>query len=78
MEMNDLKNALIPFKTLSVKLPKHVLADYALERCGYLYEALNDPKKALEQYDRILTNYPHSLFTETARKRIRYLEQNAS
>jgi outer membrane protein assembly factor BamD (BamD/ComL family) len=55
-----------------------VLADYALERCGYLYEALNDPKKALEQYDRILTNYPHSLFTETARKRIRYLEQNAS
>jgi tetratricopeptide (TPR) repeat protein len=78
MELNDLKNALVPFKTLSVKLPKHVLADYALERCGYLYEALNDPKKALEQYDRILTNYPHSLFTETARKRIRYLEQNAS
>jgi tetratricopeptide (TPR) repeat protein len=78
MEMNELKNALVPFTTLSVELPKHVLADYALERCGYLYEVLNDPQKAMEQYDKILTNYPHSLFTETARKRIRYLEQNAS
>ena len=78
MDMSELKEALLPFKLLASKLPDHILADYALERCGYLYENLNDPKKALEQYDRILTNYPHSLFAETARKRIRFLEQNTS
>ena len=78
MDMSDLKEALVPFKMLITKLPGHELADYALERCGYLYESLNDPKRAIEQYDKILTNYPHSLFKETARKRIRFLEQNTS
>jgi len=67
--------ALSCFQLLLDNYPNHFLSDHALERCGYLYEKLNNDKLALLQYEKLLTDYPHSLFIEDIRNRIRNIEK---
>ena len=51
-----------------------VLADDALYHLALLQEtALNDPSKAMELYQKLLTNYPASSFVVDARRRYRAL-----
>jgi tetratricopeptide (TPR) repeat protein len=52
----------------------NILADNALFKSAVLnQENLNNPDKALELYQQILTDYPGSIFTIEARKRLRAL-----
>lgn len=51
-----------------------ILADNAMFEAAELYERkLNNPEKAKELYEKLLTDYPGSLYTTEARKRFRRL-----
>jgi len=51
-----------------------ITADDALFLLGELYEKhLNDKEKAMEYYQKLLTDYPASVYTARARKHFRYL-----
>ncbi|MCB9262603.1 MAG: tetratricopeptide repeat protein [Flavobacteriales bacterium] len=54
-----------------------ILADNALFALAKLYEhQLNNPEKAIEMYEKIIFNYPGSLFVVDARKRYNKLKSN--
>jgi outer membrane protein assembly factor BamD (BamD/ComL family) len=55
-------------------MPTSVLRDRAQMRIAEVYERLlKDNVKAVEAYERLLEQFPTSLFVEEARKRIRAL-----
>ncbi|MGB2867777.1 MAG: tetratricopeptide repeat protein [Bacteroidota bacterium] len=57
-----------------VDLKMSILKDKAQLRIAETYRnILKDKTKALEAYERLLAKYPHSLYAEEARKRIRLL-----
>lgn len=60
------------------KYPYELLADDALFNLAELYEnQLNNKAKAMELYEKILTQYPGSLYVVDARKRFRVLRNDA-
>ena len=59
------------------KYPNHLLADDALFALAGLYEnQLNDKAKAMQLYEKILTQYPGSLYVVDARKHFRALRND--
>ena len=42
---------------------------------GWIYEKMDDREKALEQYEMLLVDYPHSFFVDEVRQRIRRMEE---
>jgi tetratricopeptide (TPR) repeat protein len=59
------------------KYPYDLLADDAMYNLAGLYEnKLNDKSKAMQLYEKILTQYPGSLFVVDARKRFRLLRND--
>jgi len=59
------------------KYPDDLLADDALYNLAGLYEyQLNNKGKAMEQYEKILTQYPGSLYVVDARKHFRALRND--
>jgi len=60
--------------TIVQKFPQSVLADDALFKCAMLAETkFSNNSKAMELYQKLLLDYPGSLFTVEARKRYRTL-----
>ncbi|MFZ4545847.1 MAG: tetratricopeptide repeat protein, partial [Bacteroidales bacterium] len=59
------------------KFPMDLLADDALYNLAGLNEnQLNDKVKAMQLYEKILTQYPGSLYVVDARKRFRSLRND--
>ena len=55
-----------------------ILSDRAQMRIGEVYESqLRNREKAIEAYERLLEKYPHSLYVDKARLRIRMLRGDA-
>ncbi len=61
-------------KLLISEYPNDILADKALFQLAGLYEThFNDKNKAMEYYQKIITDYPSSLYSVDARKKYRIL-----
>ena len=61
------------FQAVAV-MPLSILSDRAQMRTAEVYEmVLKNKEKAIEAYEQLLTKFPHSLFLEQARLRIRVL-----
>lgn len=65
------------YSEITEKFPMDLLADDALYNLAGLYEnQLNDKAKAMQLYEKILTQYPGSLYVVDARKRFRSLRND--
>ena len=65
------------YTEITEKFPSDLLADDALYNLAGLYEnQLNDKAKAMQLYEKILTQYPGSLYVVDARKRFRSLRND--
>jgi len=55
-------------------LPLSILSDQAQFRAGEVYErVMKNKEKAIETFQRLLEQFPHSLYVDRARTRIRTL-----
>lgn len=73
-KQGKLQQCVAALQKLLIDYPTGVLADDAMYHLALLQEnALNDPAKAMELYQKILTNYPSSSFVVDARRRFRAL-----
>lgn len=71
---NDISNAIAALKTLSEKHSTSIWADDALFTLGNLYENnLKDQEQAKAVYQKLINDYPGSMYTTEARKRFRKL-----
>jgi len=69
--------AAIYYSQIIEKYPNDLLADDAMYNLAGLYEnRLNDKSKAMHLYEKILTQYPGSLYVVEARKRFRTLRND--
>jgi tetratricopeptide (TPR) repeat protein len=74
LQIKDFTAALQPLKQITEQHPSGLWADDAMFMLGDLYEHfLNDQQKAKNCYQKIITNYPGSLWIGEARKRFRIL-----
>jgi len=65
------------YTEITEKFPMDLLADDALYNLAGLYEnQLNDKAKAMQLYEKILTQFPGSLYVVDARKRFRSLRND--
>jgi len=70
--------ALATFQKVAAEMPTSILRDRAQVRIGEIYQnILKDKPKALEAYEILLAKYPHSMYVEEIRKRIRILRGDA-
>ena len=66
------------YSEIMEKYPYDLLADDAMYNLAGLYEyQLNNKSKAMELYEKILTQYPGSLYVVDARKHFRALRNDA-
>ena len=66
--------ALSAFRRVVQDMPESILRDHAQMKIAETYQfVLKDKAKAIEAYEFILAKFPHSLYLEEARKRIRKL-----
>jgi len=71
---NDFSTAVKYFDTVATLYKTDVLADDALFKLGNIYEKfIPDSVKAMEYYQKILTDHPGSIYVNEARKRYRFL-----
>lgn len=71
---NDISNAVIMLKTITEKQTGSIWADDALFTLADLYEkTLKDNEQAKNLYQKLINNYPGSMYTTEARKRFRKL-----
>lgn len=72
--MGRFAEAVASYDTLVSRFPDDLGADLALMKTAVTYEAgVRDPAKAMVVFQRLLTDYPHSIFVTEARKRTRAL-----
>ena len=58
---------------------KHIYEDKALYLLGNIYESeLSDFPKAIETFEKLLANYPNSLYLDEAREKIIDLQNKTS
>ncbi|MBI3005120.1 MAG: tetratricopeptide repeat protein [Ignavibacteriales bacterium] len=70
--------ALGTFQKVTSEIQASILRDRAQIRIGEVYHyVLKDKAKAIEAYELLLAKYPHSMYVEEARKRIRFLRGDA-
>ncbi len=70
-------SAAVYYNRIIEKYPNDLLADDAMFNLAGLYEnQLNDKNKARQLYEKILTQYPGSLYVVDARKRFRILRND--
>jgi tetratricopeptide (TPR) repeat protein len=68
------QKAISYFDTVSTKFSVGILSDDALFKSATIYEKyMLDNKKAMEYYQKILTNHPGSIIVNEARKKYRFL-----
>lgn len=66
--------AIEDLKTIIAKYPKDILGDDAQYSLGKIYEErLKDKQAAMEAYQKVLSNYPGSIYGAESRKRFRVL-----
>ena len=71
---NDLNQALVQLQEIMDRYSTDLWGDDAIFILADIYETrLNQPGKALELYQKIITEYPGSLYVIEARKRFRHL-----
>ena len=71
---NDLNQALVQLQEIIDRYSTELWGDDAIFILADIYETrLNQPGKALELYQKIITEYPGSLYVIEARKRFRHL-----
>lgn len=74
LKNNDTDKALVQLQEIAAKYGSDLWGDDAIFMLADLYEnKLNQPTKALELYQKIITDFPGSLFVIEARKRFRLL-----
>jgi tetratricopeptide (TPR) repeat protein len=74
-QLMQYEDAVKSFNTLINKFPESSLVDQIIFLLGDIYETdLKDPKNALTAYERILVEFPNSMYINEARKRIRELK----
>jgi TolA-binding protein len=74
LKLKQIDEALAAFRTVAQEMPTSIYRDYAQMRIAELYErVVRNPMKAIEAYELVLSKFPHSLYAEEARKRIRLL-----
>jgi len=74
IQQKNYADAVTPLKKIADEHPFNLWADDAVFMLGDLYEnRLNDKEKAKVYYQKIITDYPGSLFINEARKRFRLL-----
>ncbi len=72
---NDFLGAVITYHKIITRFVKNSLCDLSLWHIGRIYEVeLKDIAKAVENYEKILLDYPESMLAEKTRKKIRGLE----
>ncbi len=72
--LGHVREALAVLQRIVTNMTASVLRDRAQMRVGEIYETkLKDKASAIEAYERLLEQFPASLFTEEARKRVRAL-----
>lgn len=77
-ETGDFETAVANYMKVAETYSYDILADNALFEAGKIYEnMLNLPEKAMDCYEKILTDFTSSLFTIEARKRLRKLRGDA-
>lgn len=75
----DFKKAKVFLESIMAKYPEDILADNAIFNLAELHEnQLNDPKGAFKLYEKLLFDYPGSLFVVEARKRYRKYAETLS
>ena len=73
-KQGKLQQCAAALQKLLIDYPTGVLADDAMYHLALLQEnAFNDPAKAMDLYQKLLTNYPSSSFVVDARRRFRAL-----
>ena len=78
LKQGKANDALEDLKKITEKYPKDILGDDALYTQGIIYEErLNDKAAAMEAYQRVLTQYPGSIYGADSRKRFRKLRGDA-
>lgn len=71
----EFDQALVTYRTLLEDYPDHRLAPVAMQGMAEIYlDGLDDPKKALFEYEMILSRYPDYLFLDEVRERVRILQ----
>ncbi|MGB4401077.1 MAG: tetratricopeptide repeat protein, partial [Daejeonella sp.] len=74
LKNNDTDKALVQLQEIAAKYGSDLWGDDAIFMLADLYEnKLNQPTKALELYQKIITDFPGSLYVIEARKRFRLL-----
>ncbi len=74
IQQKDYNNAILLLKAIYEKHPDNLWADDAVFMLGDIYEnRLQDKEKAKTYYQKIITDYPGSLYINEARKRFRIL-----
>ncbi|GAB4031566.1 tetratricopeptide repeat protein [Spirosoma gilvum] len=74
MKQGKNSEALEDLKQISAKYPNDILGDDAMFTQGKIYEdRLKDKQAAMEAYQKVLTQYPGSIYGAEARKRFRTL-----
>ena len=75
IRLEKFQDGLSSFQALRNRFTNHILADRAVERVGWVYEKRGKPKKAMEQYETLLVEYPQSFLVDEVRRRIRRIEK---
>jgi len=70
--------ALATFQKIVAEIQTSILRDRAQMRIGEVFQNnLKDKNKAIEAYEALLAKFPNSVYTQEARKRVRFLRGDA-
>ncbi|RPI06860.1 MAG: hypothetical protein EHM64_01560 [Ignavibacteriae bacterium] len=76
--LNHPLDAVSAFSVVADSIQMSILKDHALFRIAEIYQrVLNNTAKAVEAYEKLLAQYPNSLYVEESRRRIRILRGDA-
>ncbi|MBI5416396.1 tetratricopeptide repeat protein [Candidatus Poribacteria bacterium] len=76
METSKFKEAVIALQNLKISVPESALAPFAQDKIASIYaQKIKDKDKAIEAYQKIITDYPGSILVSRAHENIRKLNQ---
>ncbi len=71
-------DALSAYDTLMVRYPQSIAVDQTMMKVGEVYQnGLHDSQKAIATYEKLLEQFPSSIYVAEARKRVRLLRGDA-
>ncbi len=75
--VDNLPEAIVYLNQIGELKEKNIYSDWALFLLGKLYQfGISDLTKARESYEKLLANFPNSLYLDTARENITKLKEN--